>query len=51
MKKCCVTVKQGDVELKTVKLPKANPAEMIQFVVPAEKIKADEKIEVSVYER
>lgn len=51
LKKCCVTVKQGDVELKTVKLPKANPAEMIQFVVPAEKIKADEKIEVSVYER
>lgn len=51
LKKCCVAVKQGDVELKTVKLPKANPAEMIQFVVPAEKIKADEKIEVSVYER
>ena len=51
LKKCWVTVKQGDVELKTVKLPKANPAEMIQFVVPAEKIKADEKIEVSVYER
>ena len=48
--KCSIQVKQGDTVLKTVKLPKAIPAEMIQFIVPAEKIQANEKIEVLVNE-
>ena len=48
--KCQVVVKQGDTVLKTVKLPKAIPAEMIQFIVPAEKIQPDQNIEVLVNE-
>ena len=48
--KCSIQVKQGETVLKTVKLPKAIPAEMIQFIVPAEKIQANEKIEVLVNE-
>lgn len=50
MGKCRVEVKQGDTVLKTVKLPKAIPAEMIQFTVPAERIRANQNIEVLVNE-
>lgn len=50
MGKCKVIVKQGDTVLKTVKLPKAIPAEMIQFVVPAENIQENQNIEVLVNE-
>lgn len=48
--KCRIVVKQGENVLKTVKLPKAIPAEMIQFIVPAEKIQANQNIEVLVNE-
>ena len=48
--KCQIVVKQGDTVLKTVKLPKAIPAEMIQFIVPAEKIQENQNIEVLVNE-
>ena len=48
--RCKIVVKQGDTVLKTVKLPKAIPAEMIQFVVPADQIQENQNIEVLVYE-
>ena len=48
--KCQIVVKQGDTVLKTLKLPKAIPAEMIQFMVPAEKIQENQNIEVLVNE-
>lgn len=48
--KCRIVVKQGSHEIKTVKLPKAIPAEMIQFLVPFNAITTNEKIEVCVYE-
>ena len=48
--KCRIVVKQGDTVLKTVKLPKAIPAEMIQFIVPAEQIQENQNIEVLVNE-
>ena len=48
--KCQIVVKQGDTVLKTVRLPKAIPAEMIQFIVPAEKIQENQNIEVLVNE-
>lgn len=48
--RCKIVVKQGDTILKTVKLPKAIPAEMIQFVVPADQIQENQNIEVLVNE-
>ena len=48
--RCKIVVKQGDTILKTVKLPKASPAEMIQFVVPADQIQENQNIEVLVNE-
>ena len=50
MGKCRIAVKQGDTVLKEVKLPKAIPAEMIQFTVPCEHMTADQNVEVDVYE-
>ncbi|NLI53683.1 MAG: FAD-dependent oxidoreductase [Clostridiales bacterium] len=49
--KCKIVVRQGEREIKSVSLPKAIPAEMIQFAVSCEKISSGEPIEVSVYER
>lgn len=49
--KCRVVVRQGDREIKSVALPKAIPAEMVQFMVSAEKILSNEEIEVTVHER
>ena len=49
--KCKITVHQGDNEIKSIALPKAIPAEMIQFRVPAERILPDKEIEVTVNER
>ncbi len=51
MRQCRVTVRQGEEVLKTATFPKANPAEMIQFEVPAEKMTAGKKIEVFVDEK
>ena len=48
--RCKIVVKQGDTILKTVKLPKAIPAEMIQFIVPADQIQENQNIEVLVNE-
>ena len=48
MRQCLVTVRQGEEVLKRVTFPKAAPAEMIQFEVPAEKMTAGKKIEVLV---
>ena len=50
MNKCRIEVKQGETVLKTVTMPKAIPAEMIQFVVPCEKMDARQNVEVFVYE-
>lgn len=47
--KCKILVKQGENLIASVSLPKALPAEMIQFPVKAEKIFTNEKIEVSLY--
>ena len=49
--KCCIILKQGIDTIVSKTVPKAIPAEMIQFKVPAEKIKAGEKIEVSINEQ
>lgn len=48
--KCVVEVKQGGIVLKSVKLPKAIPAEMIQFTVPCEKMNTEQDVEVFVNE-
>lgn len=45
---CRVVMKQGGREIGGVKLRKAIPAEMIQFKVAADKLSADEEIEVTV---
>ncbi len=50
MGRCRVIVKQGDTVLRRVTLPKAIPAEMIQFTVKADAIVSGERIEVSVNE-
>lgn len=47
--KCKIQVKQGENLIASVSLPKAIPAEMIQFPVSSEKITTEEKIEVSLY--
>ena len=49
--KCHIILKQGMDTIVSKTVPKAIPAEMIQFKVPAEKIKAGEKIEVSINEQ
>ncbi|HWR22207.1 MAG TPA: FAD-dependent oxidoreductase [Feifaniaceae bacterium] len=49
--KCRIVVRQGDSIVKTVSLPKAIPAEMIQFPVSSNKLLSREKVEVAVYER
>lgn len=46
-----IQVTQGKNEVKKITLPKAIPAEMIQFPVSAEKISTNESIEVSAYEQ
>lgn len=51
MGKCKIKVMQGEQVIKSVTVPKAIPAEMIQFQVKAEKIRPKEKIEVVVYEQ
>ncbi len=48
MKKCVLTVCQGGRTLKTQKLPKAIPAEMIQVVIPTDNLRPGETIEVNV---
>ena len=48
--KCKVIVKQGEQVVAEKKLPKAIPAEMIQFKVKTENIHLNEKLEVSVNE-
>lgn len=48
LKECRLVVAQGGRELKSVKLHKAIPAEMLQVQVPAEHIHPGEEIEVSV---
>ena len=48
--KCRLVVRQGENVIKTVKLPKAIPAEMIQFKIRAEEFVSQEGIEVSVDE-
>ena len=50
MGKCRIEVRQGDTVLTTVKLPKAIPAEMIQFTVPCKEMTADRNVEVFVDE-
>ena len=50
MGKCKIEVRQGQAVLKTVTLPKAIPAEMIQFAVPCAQMAADRNVEVLVYE-
>lgn len=50
LRKCVVEVKQGGIVLKSVKLPKAIPAEMIQFTVPCEKMNTEQDVEVFVNE-
>lgn len=50
MGKTLIQVKQGDMVLQTVKLPKAIPAEMIQFTVPCEKMNREQNVEVFVDE-
>ncbi len=47
--KCTIMVKQGETVIASLSLPKAIPAEMIQFPVKAEKILTGERIEVSVH--
>lgn len=49
--KCSIIVKQGDTEVAIKKLPKAIPAEMIQFKVSSDKICQKQRLEVSVNER
>lgn len=49
--KCKIEVWQGKHLVRSVSLPKAIPAEMIQFEVDADQILSKEKIEVSVYEK
>ncbi len=49
--KCRIEVRQGEHLIKSVPLPKALPAEMIQFEVEADQILPNGKIEVSVYEK
>lgn len=46
--KCKIVLRQGETVVKSVSLPKAIPAEMIQFSVPAGKICSQQAIEVSV---
>ena len=48
--KCCLEVRQGETVLKSLKLAKAIPAEMIELVIPAEKMNSVEDLEVRVYE-
>ena len=48
--KCRLEVKQGDRVLKSLKLNKAIPAEMIELVVPAAEMTTDCDLEVLVYE-
>jgi hypothetical protein len=48
MKECRLVVTQSGRELRSLKLHKAVPAEMLQLQVPGEKILPGEKIEVSV---
>lgn len=50
MGKTLIQVRQGDTVLQTVKLPKAIPAEMIQFTVPCEKMNREQNVEVFVDE-
>lgn len=50
MKKCRIEVKQGDTLLRSVAMPKAIPAEMIQFTVPHEQMNSEQNVEVLVYE-
>ena len=48
--KCCLEVRQGERVLKALKLNKAIPAEMIELMIPAEKMVEDRDVEVVVYE-
>ena len=48
--RCCLEVRQGETVLKSLKLAKAIPAEMIELVIPAEKMNSVEDLEVRVYE-
>ena len=50
MGRCKIEVRQGQTVLTTVKLPKAIPAEMIQFPVPCAEMTADRKVEVFIDE-
>lgn len=50
MGKTLIQVRQGDTVLQTVKLPKAIPAEMIQFTVPCAKMNREQNVEVFVDE-
>lgn len=49
MPACKIIVKQGSHIIASVNLPKAIPAEMIQFPVNAKDIITDENIEVGIY--
>ena len=48
--KCVIEVRQGDTVLKSLRLAKAIPAEMIEMVIPAAKMTAERDLEVLVYE-
>lgn len=48
--KCRLEVRQGDKVLRSMKLNKAIPAEMIELVVPAAEMTTDCDLEVLVYE-
>lgn len=50
MGRCKIEVRQGQTVLTTVKLPKAIPAEMIQFPVPCAEMTTDRNVEVFIDE-
>ena len=49
--RCTVEVRQGETIVASKTLPKAIPAEMIQMDIKSTKLRAHEKIEVSVHEK
>lgn len=51
MGRCRITLRQGENTVVSKVVPKAIPAEMIQFQVPSDKINSGEKIEVLVNEQ
>ena len=48
VRNCVITVCQGDHVIKTVRKPKALPAEMIQIPVEREKLNSRDDLEVKV---